>query len=163
LPGNKAGKGNPHFRALAERRQAVLDAVTPADLGRVVKTLLGMAEDGDMVAAELVLRYAVGTARPALNGDEADLDELRLARANPTPEDIRVDQARVKAAFAVGVLTGHQIDNERTLDFMWIAKLRRILETSEGLGMFEGEVYLDELDSLERKYKGSRRRSKNAK
>src|SRR5262245_26680099 len=69
VKGWKGGPGNPHARACAARRQALTDAVTPEDLARVAKKLLEMAEGGDLPAAALLFKYAIGQPRPAPDPD----------------------------------------------------------------------------------------------
>ena len=55
--GNVGGPGNPHARKTAELRAALMRAVTPEELERAAKALLGKALKGDVVAfRELVDR-----------------------------------------------------------------------------------------------------------
>src|SRR5262245_34867198 len=55
MKGNAGGPGNPHARAVAERRKALLAAVGPADVAAVAQKLLAMALGGDVAAAKVVL------------------------------------------------------------------------------------------------------------
>lgn len=55
LKGNPPGPGNPHVKRIAELKAAVLAAVSPDDLRRVVETLVRLATDGEDVAASKVL------------------------------------------------------------------------------------------------------------
>jgi hypothetical protein len=78
LPGNKCGRGNPHYRQLAANRTAFLEAVGPEQVRALAARLLARALDGDTDAARLVLTYAVGRPLPAADPDGADADEWRL-------------------------------------------------------------------------------------
>ncbi len=60
LPGNKAARGNPHARRVARLRSALLKAVTPADIRRIVKSLIEAAAAGDTAAAKIVLDRTLG-------------------------------------------------------------------------------------------------------
>lgn len=55
VKGHKGGPGNPHAKRIAELKSAVLEAVSPADLKRVVEKLVYLATDGEDVAAAKVL------------------------------------------------------------------------------------------------------------
>jgi hypothetical protein len=59
-PGNPGGPGNPHGARTARLRAELLKTVTPADVKRVVKTLVALATQGDVQAAALLLGYACG-------------------------------------------------------------------------------------------------------
>jgi hypothetical protein len=76
-PGNAAGKGNPFARRLASRRQAILDAVSDEDVGRVARALLEQASRGDVAAAQVLLGYVVGRPTKATDPDTLDAVELR--------------------------------------------------------------------------------------
>jgi hypothetical protein len=78
LPGNKCGRGNPHYRQLAANRTAFLEAVGPEQVRALAARLLARALEGDTDAARLVLAYAVGRPQPAADPDGADTDEWRL-------------------------------------------------------------------------------------
>jgi hypothetical protein len=85
--GNKGGPGNPFGRRLAEMRQAVLRAVTPADIERVMAMLLQKANVGDVAAAKLVLQYAVGKPQTVAEPDRVEVDEWQLQRRLSVPGD----------------------------------------------------------------------------
>src|SRR5262245_62448367 len=72
LPGNQCGRGNPHYRKLAENRTAFLEAVGPAQVQALAGRLLAQALAGDVDAARLVLAYAVGRPQAAVDPDGAD-------------------------------------------------------------------------------------------
>lgn len=64
LPGNPGGPGNPEAARVARLRAAVLEAVTPAQMRRLMKALMEKAINGDVAAARLVLERCIGTALP---------------------------------------------------------------------------------------------------
>lgn len=70
--GTKGGPGNPHARAVGRLRSALLATVTPEDVAAVARKLLELSLDGNLAAAQLLLRYVVGST-PAL------LDRLVIA------------------------------------------------------------------------------------
>lgn len=61
--GNPGGPGNPRVRTLAAHQAAVREAVSPADLGRVLHRLRDLALDGDVAAARVLLERVVGKVR----------------------------------------------------------------------------------------------------
>jgi hypothetical protein len=60
LPGHKGGPGNPFARCSAAIRTAFLEAVSLQDVRAIVRTLVEKAKAGDLVAAKLVLLWAIG-------------------------------------------------------------------------------------------------------
>ena len=64
LPGNPGGPGNPEAARVARLRAAVLEAVTPAQMRRLMKALIEKAINGDVAAARLVLERCIGTPLP---------------------------------------------------------------------------------------------------
>ena len=58
--GNRGGPGNPFAKRTAELRSAMLDALTPDAVRRVVLRMIDSALDGDVAAAKIVLERAVG-------------------------------------------------------------------------------------------------------
>jgi hypothetical protein len=63
LPGHQGGPGNPFARRSAAIRTAFLEAISPQDIRAIVRTLVAKAKAGDLVAAKLILLWAIG--RPA--------------------------------------------------------------------------------------------------
>jgi len=100
LPGWKGGPGNPHARAVAARRKALLGAVTPEDIARVGKKLLEMAEGGDVPAIALLFKYIIGQPRPARDPDWLDVEEFDLLRRSPTLAECHDALDRVAAGYA---------------------------------------------------------------
>jgi hypothetical protein len=64
--GNREGKGNPHARAVARLRAAMLDAVTDDDVSAIVKALVAKAKAGDLRAAQEVLDRCLGRVQHEL-------------------------------------------------------------------------------------------------
>jgi len=60
--GNSCGKGNPHAKRVARLRASLLEAVTPADVRAVVRTLVAQAKSGDVMAAKVLLERVFGPA-----------------------------------------------------------------------------------------------------
>ena len=60
LPGNPGGPGNPQAARVAQLRAATLAAVTPAQIKRVMRSLLEKAIEGDVAAARLLLERCLG-------------------------------------------------------------------------------------------------------
>lgn len=58
--GNKAGRGNPHHRRVAELRAKMLERVTPDDIAAVVEALVNKAKAGDTAATKLLLDRVFG-------------------------------------------------------------------------------------------------------
>ena len=134
LPGCKPGPGNPFFRHLAARRRALVEAVSPEDVAAVGRQLLQQALGGDTVAAELLLRYCVGRAVPAVDADEADLHELRLLLQAPDIE-ITAGRGQVAPALAAAELLKHQISTAAGLLEALVERaqeLRRELQSRAG-------------------------------
>jgi hypothetical protein len=103
LPGNKLGRGNPHYRRLAANRTAFLEAVGPEQVKELAGRLLRQALAGNLEAAKLVLAYEIGKPGPAADPDRADLDEWQLLDAWPTLAQVmRALLDGTEAAEAVG-------------------------------------------------------------
>ena len=59
--GNPGGPGNPFARRVAELRRELLDFLEPQRLRDLTAKLYGMAMDGNLAAAKLVLAYALAS------------------------------------------------------------------------------------------------------
>ena len=66
LPGNPGSPGNPNIVRLAEYRQALREAITPADLKEVLLKLLTAAKEGEQWAVLAVLDRCLGKPVQAL-------------------------------------------------------------------------------------------------
>ena len=64
LPGNPGGPGNPNARKVAALREALLSAVSAADVTAIVKRLVRDARRGDLAAAHEILDRTLGRAMP---------------------------------------------------------------------------------------------------
>lgn len=96
LPGNVAGRGNPHSLRRASMRAAIESAATPEALARVLTRLLEQAEQGDVQAASLLLSYVVGKPRQQPEHVELDLGNL------DKPAAVLTAFSRVVAEVAAG-------------------------------------------------------------
>lgn len=72
--GNPGGPGNPHARAVHRLRSALLKAITPDDVKKMVAVLIRKAKKGDVIAIKELLDRTVG--RPSAT-DTRELVELR--------------------------------------------------------------------------------------
>jgi hypothetical protein len=72
LPGNKIASGNPQAKRMAELRKAAREAITPEEIGQLMRTYLQMALAGDVQAGKLVLEYTLGRPVQAVQIDDAD-------------------------------------------------------------------------------------------
>ena len=62
--GNAGGPGNPHAKRVAEFREAIMDAVSIADLKAVAKALVRRAREGDIAAARELFDRVLGKSPP---------------------------------------------------------------------------------------------------
>ena len=53
--GNKFGTGNPHASKIQKLRAAMLSAVAEKDVKAIVMKLIGLAQEGDLKAAKMIL------------------------------------------------------------------------------------------------------------
>lgn len=87
--GNPGGSGNPFARRVGALRSAILDAVTAEQMRALFAKLLAMALGGDLAAAALVLRYAVGPPpEKPIDPDDLDGDELKRRAEGMTFADV---------------------------------------------------------------------------
>jgi hypothetical protein len=88
VAGNRAAAGNPFHRAVAARRKALLDAVSPDDIAQVGKKLCELALAGDVAAAKVLLLHVVGKPHDAADPDRLDVDEVRLLLEAPDLKEV---------------------------------------------------------------------------
>jgi hypothetical protein len=102
-PGCRPGPGNPHFRRVAALRHELLAAVeAEGAVRRLVAALVKRVERrGDLQAAALLLKYALGGPLKAADPDSADADELERSRGAHLPELLDTDTVSVPAALAL--------------------------------------------------------------
>ncbi len=81
LPGNRLAKGNPAAKRAQKLRLALMKAVKPSDLERIVAKLIDEAAAGDVQAAKLIMDRVLG---PPLSHDV----EERLAQLEQIAGDI---------------------------------------------------------------------------
>jgi hypothetical protein len=82
--GNKCAKGNPFARKMALFRSSLLRGLDEGKLEALGDKLYSLALAGDVTAAELLLKYAVGKPTPAVNPDRLDSDEFAVLTSGPT-------------------------------------------------------------------------------
>jgi hypothetical protein len=83
--GNPGGPGNPFARRTAHLRRVLSMAVTEEDVEAIAKRLLEQAKAGDVAAARLLLRYAIGQPTEAVDPDTLDQQEWTIFRQVPVP------------------------------------------------------------------------------
>jgi hypothetical protein len=81
--GNKCARGNPHARQMAKLRTAFLSVVDEETMKKLARRLLKQADEGDMVAAKLVLAYAIGKPLQGMSPDLVDLHEWAVVSTAP--------------------------------------------------------------------------------
>jgi hypothetical protein len=89
--GNKAGRGNPHHRRVAELRARMLERVTPDDISAVVEALVTKAKGGDTAAIKLLLDRIFGRIADhdaAAAAEEAELTAIRSVAWRERAEDM---------------------------------------------------------------------------
>jgi hypothetical protein len=89
--GNPGGPGNPHARQVAVIRSALLAALTPDVLQKMIDRLIEHAVEGNMAAIKLVLAYSIGRpgkAEDALAqlGALAAEGDICVTQTPPLPE-----------------------------------------------------------------------------
>ena len=80
--GTRGRPGNPHARRVHRLRSALLDAVTPDDIGEIVQKLISMAKSGDIAAIKELLDRTLGKpiARGELTGADGAALNLNFGR-----------------------------------------------------------------------------------
>lgn len=75
LKGCKGGPGNPEGRRIAKLRSALLNAVTEEDIAEIMQKMVGLAKNGDVQAAKIVLERTIGKVDQgiAISGDSDDI------------------------------------------------------------------------------------------
>jgi hypothetical protein len=104
--------GNPHARAVAQRKAAFLQAVSPEDVEAVAHKLVAQALEGDVASAQLVLRYAIGRPPEAVDIDRLDQDELQILTSGPTIEDLTKHLGRIAIGYVCELVRGGLIKDE---------------------------------------------------
>ncbi len=86
IQGNRAAKGNPYAKRVAQLRSAMMDAVTAGDVRAVIARMIGLAKGGDVAAAKLVLEHACG--RPLHERNVDGLGRTLFTFVLPAPGEI---------------------------------------------------------------------------
>jgi hypothetical protein len=83
IPGNKCSTGSPFARRMGALRSAALEELKADDVRALVRRLPTQALSGDVPAATLLPRYALGRPPEAIDPDTVDLDEWQKLVAMP--------------------------------------------------------------------------------
>jgi hypothetical protein len=59
-PGNSLAKGNPHAVRVAKLRSALLNTVTEDDMREIIRKMVTLAKDGDVMACRVLLERILG-------------------------------------------------------------------------------------------------------
>ncbi len=70
--------GNPFARRVAALRQALVEAISPADLAAIARVMRDKALTGDVAAAKFLATYTVGKPTPAPDPDRLDAEEWKI-------------------------------------------------------------------------------------
>lgn len=122
-PGWKGGPGNPFGSQVAKLRSALLEAISEKDVRRIVRKLVAKAGKGDVIAAKLVLCYAVGTP-------DAIEETARQSEQEPI-EIVYVDVDQM--AEALDVLAAATIRRDEAI--------ARTAREANGQSRFDGEAF----------------------
>lgn len=94
--GNKAGRGNPNWRRLAEHQAAVREAIEPGELRALLRKLYTDAMKGDAMAARTVLDRCLGRPRE----EPAPLVDLDVGELRDNEQVFAAARRVIRAAFA---------------------------------------------------------------
>src|SRR5262249_3137424 len=83
--GNPGGPGNPFARQTAALRSALVRKMDEGRMERLAERLSGLARQGDVPAARLVLQYTIGKPTPAVDPDDVDRLEWEREREQVVP------------------------------------------------------------------------------
>jgi hypothetical protein len=75
--GNSGGPGNPFNATVQKLRAAMVQAVSPEDIGEVIGQVLTQAKDGNLAAIKLLLSYTIGQPHQTIQPDRAELERLK--------------------------------------------------------------------------------------
>jgi hypothetical protein len=107
VSGHKGGPGNPFARRCAAIRRAFLEAISEEDIQAIVRTLIEKAKAGDLVAAKLILLWAIGRPADAHHPDAVAAMVAAEAQAAapplPLPPDVDARMDLVARALAVEI------------------------------------------------------------
>jgi len=72
LPGNPGGPGNPHVAAVGAWRKALVEAVTPEDVGAVTRKLVAKAKEGESWAVKELFDRCLGRPQQRMELDTGE-------------------------------------------------------------------------------------------
>jgi hypothetical protein len=91
-PGHQGGPGNPLARRSAAIRTAFLEAISQKDIRAIVRTLVEKATAGDLVAAKLVLLWAIGRPDDPVHPDGVARQIAAEAQAGDPPPSLPAER-----------------------------------------------------------------------
>jgi len=127
LPGTRGGPGNPSLMRIAKLRLQIQQAISPAEIKSVFRTLLKQAKTGDTEAARLLLAYMVGRPAPM----PADAEGASIGGI--VDLDVTSSAGCAQAAKAVlAALSAGRVDADTAMKISGVIELsRRALEQHE--------------------------------
>jgi|Tabmets5t2r1_1033131.scaffolds.fasta_scaffold104899_1 hypothetical protein len=111
-PGHQGGPGNPLARRSAAIRTAFIEAISPQDIRAIVRTLVAKATAGDLVAAKLILLWAIGRPDDPVHPDgvaarlAAQTGDVPQPQPLPDDREARLDFAARELAAEIITLRG---------------------------------------------------------
>jgi hypothetical protein len=137
-PGNGGGPGNPHAKATARLRAALMRAITPGDVEAAIAQLVVKAREGDLAAIKELLDRGIGRAQQAREPIALDVGQVESIAGAAAAA------GRILEGLASGELSGE--DAARAAGVVTVA-----LRAHELAGIEQ------RLDALERAIKEGRR------
>jgi len=90
---NRFGRGNPFAARVQRLRAAFLEAVQPGDVKRIIRMMIALAVAGDVAAAIVVLRWALGSP-PPMDVTEGGEEQRIIIVRTPLPGPGAIGGAR---------------------------------------------------------------------
>lgn len=102
--GNPGGPGNPNIRRMAEHQAAVREAISGADLKKVLQKLKELAIDGDVQAAKVLLDRVLG--KPKDPPGEATGIDIKADIASITAAVVALIRGQLAGDIDAATVTG---------------------------------------------------------
>lgn len=90
-PGNRAAKGNPHFKQMALLRGRLLKKMTDEEMDAVAETLISQAKAGDIQSIKELFAYVLG--KP-YSSDQVIGSESESEQTMAVPRDVLIEMLR---------------------------------------------------------------------
>jgi hypothetical protein len=97
--GNSGGPGNPFNATVQKLRAAMVQAVSPEDIGEVIGQVLTQAKDGNLAAIKLLLSYTIGQPHQTIQPDRAELDEAEIRNKTELNRELIAQRARLASIY----------------------------------------------------------------